>query len=109
MFGARNKLDLSISIAVGSSIQLAMFLLPLAVVAGWTIGVDMDLNFHRFETCTLFITVLATVLTLHEGEVNWLKGLMFIVMYLILAATFFNHKESYLSPSSPVSAHSLEL
>ncbi|CAI7814028.1 unnamed protein product [Closterium sp. NIES-54] len=100
LFGIRNKLDVSLSIAVGSSIQLAMFLIPLAVIGGWAIDVPMDLNFHRFETCTLFITVLATVLTLHEGSANWLKGFMFVLMYLILAATFFNHKEDYLEPQA---------
>ncbi|CAI5961242.1 unnamed protein product [Closterium sp. NIES-65] len=100
LFGIRNKLDVSLSIAVGSSIQLAMFLIPLAVLGGWAMDVPMDLNFHRFETCTLFITVLATVLTLHEGSANWLKGFMFVLMYLILAATFFNHKEDYLEPQA---------
>ncbi|GJP55254.1 hypothetical protein CLOM_g14223, partial [Closterium sp. NIES-68] len=98
LFGMRDKLDVSLSIAVGSSIQLAMFLIPLAVIGGWIIGVPMDLNFHRFETLSLFITVLVTVLMLHEANANWLKGLMLVLMYLILAATFFNHKETFLGP-----------
>ncbi|CAI5536846.1 unnamed protein product [Closterium sp. Naga37s-1] len=99
-FGMRDKLDVALSIAVGSSIQLAMFLIPLAVIGGWIIGVPMDLNFHRFETLALFITVLITVLVLHEANANWLKGLMLVLMYAILAATFFNHKETFLGPDS---------
>ncbi|CAI5470831.1 unnamed protein product [Closterium sp. Yama58-4] len=99
-FGMRDKLDVALSIAVGSSIQLAMFLIPLAVIGGWIIGVPMDLNFHRFETLALFITVLVTVLVLHEANANWLKGLMLVLMYAILAATFFNHKETFLGPDS---------
>eukprot|EP00850_Spirogloea_muscicola_P023260 SM000342S12976 [mRNA] locus=s342:58271:70155:- [translate_table: standard] len=74
IFGFRNKLDLSLGIAIGSSIQLSMFLLPVAVIGGWIIGEHMDLNLHRFETCCLFITVLVTCFLVSDGSANYLKG-----------------------------------
>eukprot|EP00850_Spirogloea_muscicola_P019210 SM000186S04128 [mRNA] locus=s186:37711:49940:- [translate_table: standard] len=74
IFGFRNKLDLSLGIAIGSSIQLSMFLLPVAVIGGWIMGEHMDLNLHRFETCCLFITVLVTCFLLSDGSANYLKS-----------------------------------
>eukprot|EP00270_Netrium_digitus_P019523 TRINITY_DN770_c1_g1_i3.p1 TRINITY_DN770_c1_g1~~TRINITY_DN770_c1_g1_i3.p1 ORF type:complete len:464 (+),score=106.09 TRINITY_DN770_c1_g1_i3:176-1393(+) len=104
IFGYRNKLDLALGIAVGSSIQLSMFLIPLAVVAGWLVGTPMSLNFYPFETASLAITIIATSLILHDGRANWLKGLFLILMYVMVASAYFNMEEKGSSaPSSLVS------
>ncbi|GAU16186.1 hypothetical protein TSUD_298170, partial [Trifolium subterraneum] len=58
MFAVKDKLDITIGVAVGSSTQISMFVIPFCVVVGWCMGKDMDLNFQLFETATLFITVL---------------------------------------------------
>ncbi|RWR95806.1 vacuolar cation/proton exchanger 3-like protein [Cinnamomum micranthum f. kanehirae] len=91
MFAMKNKLDLTLGVAIGSSTQIAMFLIPFCVVVGWIMGKDMDLNFQLFETATLFITVVVVAFMLQEGTANYLKGLMLVLCYLIVAASFFVH------------------
>ena len=56
--GMKDKMGLAIGVAVGSSMQIALFVIPLMVLLGWGIHVDMSLFFDTFETCALFITVL---------------------------------------------------
>ncbi|KAG5398727.1 hypothetical protein IGI04_020541 [Brassica rapa subsp. trilocularis] len=58
MFAMKDKLDLSLGVAIGSSIQISMFVVPFCVVIGWIMGEQMDLNFQLFETAMLFITML---------------------------------------------------
>ena len=66
-------------------------MIPFCVVVGWFMGKPMDLNFQLFETATLFITVLVVAFMLQEGTSNYFKGLMLILCYLIVAASFFVH------------------
>ncbi|GBG88322.1 hypothetical protein CBR_g46889 [Chara braunii] len=96
LFGVKNKLDLALGIAVGSSIQIWMFLMPLCVVAGWICGKPMDLNFHNFESTILFAVILVCAIMLSDGKSNWLKGLVLILCYSIVAAAFFFHTDKYL-------------
>ncbi|KAM0952446.1 putative calcium/proton exchanger, sodium/calcium exchanger membrane region [Dioscorea sansibarensis] len=91
MFAMKNKLDITLGVAIGSSTQISMFVIPFCVVVGWIMGKDMDLNFQLFETATLFITVLVVAFMLQEGTANYFKGLMLILCYLIVAASFFVH------------------
>ncbi|ONL98742.1 vacuolar cation/proton exchanger 2 isoform X1 [Zea mays] len=91
MFAMKNKLDITLGVAIGSSTQISMFVIPFCVVIGWMMGREMDLNFQLFETATLFITVLVVAFMLQEGTSNYFKGLMLILCYLIVAASFFVH------------------
>ncbi|XP_037494018.1 vacuolar cation/proton exchanger 2 isoform X2 [Jatropha curcas] len=100
MFAMKDKLDLSLGVALGSSTQISMFGIPFLVVVGWIMGRPMDLNFQLFETATLFITVLVVALMLQEGTSNYFKGLMLILCYLIVAASFFVHKDPTSSDSA---------
>lgn len=93
LFAVKNKLDLSVAVAIGSSTQISMFVIPFCVVYGWVSGNSMDLNFHIFETSTLFITVIVVAFMLQEGRSNYFKGLMLIFCYLIVAASFFVHAD----------------
>ncbi|KAG8642234.1 vacuolar cation/proton exchanger 5 isoform X3 [Manihot esculenta] len=103
MFAMKDKLDLSLGVAIGSSTQISMFAIPFLVVAGWIMGCPMDLNFQLFETATLFITVLVVAFMLQEGTSNYFKGLMLIFCYLIVAASFFVHMDpsSVVDPPKP--------
>ncbi|CAA6659274.1 unnamed protein product [Spirodela intermedia] len=96
MFAMKDKLDITLGVAIGSSTQISMFVIPFCVVVGWIMGKQMDLNFQLFETATLFITVLVVAFMLQEGTANYFKGLMLILCYLIVAASFFVH----IDPSS---------
>jgi Ca2+:H+ antiporter len=91
MFALKDKLDISLGVAIGSSTQISMFVIPFCVVIGWPMETHMDLNFELFETATLFITVLVVAFMLQEGTANYFKGLMLILCYLIVGASFFVH------------------
>ncbi|VVA97479.1 unnamed protein product [Arabis nemorensis] len=95
MFAMKDKLDLSLGVAIGSSIQISMFAVPFCVVIGWMMGEQMDLNFQLFETAMLFITVIVVAFFLQEGTSNYFKGLMLILCYLIVAASFFVHEDPH--------------
>lgn len=91
MFAMKDKLDISLGVAIGSSTQISMFGIPFCVVYGWFLGHPMDLNFQLFETATLFMTVLVVAFMLQEGTSNYFKGLMLLLCYMIVAASFFVH------------------
>ncbi|XP_022771627.1 vacuolar cation/proton exchanger 3-like isoform X2 [Durio zibethinus] len=91
MFAMKDKLDISLGVAIGSSTQIAMFGIPFCVIIAWIMGQPMDLNFQLFETATLFLTVIVVAFMLQEGTSNYFKGLMLILCYLIVAASFFVH------------------
>ncbi|CAN0857896.1 Vacuolar cation/proton exchanger 5 [Linum grandiflorum] len=93
MFAMKDKLDISLGVAIGSSTQISMFGIPFCVVVGWIMGRPMDLNFQLFETATLFITVIVVAFFLQEGTSNYFKGLMLILCYVIVAASFFVHED----------------
>ncbi|KAL6137082.1 hypothetical protein ACLB2K_062377 [Fragaria x ananassa] len=91
MFAMKDKLDITLGVAIGSSTQISMFGIPFCVMVGWSMGVSMDLNFQLFETAVLFITVLVVAFMLQEGTSNYFKGLMLILCYIIVAGSFFVH------------------
>lgn len=93
MFAMKDKLDISLGVAIGSSTQISMFAIPFCVVVGWMMGQPMDLNFQLFETAALFITVIVVAFFLQEGTSNYFKGLMLILCYVIVAASFFVHED----------------
>nr|XP_043630229.1 vacuolar cation/proton exchanger 3-like [Erigeron canadensis] len=91
IFAVKDKLDISLGVAIGSSTQISMFVMPFCVVVGWIIGRPMDLNFEIFETSSLFMTILLVACILQEGTSNYLKGLMLLFCYTIVAASFYVH------------------
>ena len=87
----KNKLDLSIGVAVGSSTQIALFVIPFVTLVGWGIGQPMTLNFSEFEMIVLVMSVLIVNFLVKDGESNWLLGCMLIASYAILATSFWFH------------------
>ena len=85
----KNKMDLSVGIAIGSSIQIALFVTPLMVLMGWALGVPMTLQFGSFETLVTFLAVLVANFIIQDGESNWLEGAMLLITYGIIALAFF--------------------
>ncbi len=89
MMAAKNKMDLSFSIAVGSSTQIALFVAPLMVFISLLFGNDMNLAFTAFEVAAVALSVgVVTVIAL-DGESNWLEGAQLLAVYVILAAAFY--------------------
>jgi Ca2+:H+ antiporter len=89
MMAAKNKMDLSFAVAVGSSTQVALFVAPLLVFISLLFGSPMDLAFTAFEVAAVALGVgVVTVISL-DGESNWLEGAQLLAVYGILAAAFF--------------------
>ncbi|KAK7273476.1 hypothetical protein RIF29_14526 [Crotalaria pallida] len=93
MFAVKDKLDISVGVAVGSSIQISMLVIPFCVVVGWMIECPMDLNFQPFETISLFMTVIIVAFMLHNRTSNYFKGIILILCYLIVSASYFVHTD----------------
>lgn len=89
MMAARNHMDLAMNIAIGSSIQIALFVAPLLVFAGYVMGQPMDLVFSTFEVVAVAIAVAAVVLIAMDGESNWMEGVNLLAVYVILAIAFY--------------------
>ncbi len=88
--GAKNKMDLSIGIALGSSIQIAIFIAPLLVLISLFIGPhQLNLTFSRALIGTLFLAVLLGAMISNDGRSNWYKGIQLIMVYLIIAMMIF--------------------
>jgi Ca2+:H+ antiporter len=85
----KDKMDLAIGVAVGSSLQIALFVTPFMVLIGWAIDVPMSLFFSTFETAVLFVSMLITNYLILDGESNWLEGAMLLGTYTIIALAFF--------------------
>jgi len=84
----KNKYELTIAICVGSSIQIACFVIPLLVIVGWVVGQPLTLHFANFETIILFVSVLLVNLLISDGKSNYMEGLMLLVLYLVIALAF---------------------
>ncbi|KAI9466367.1 calcium/proton exchanger [Lactarius psammicola] len=84
----KNKMELTIGICVGSSIQIATFAVPLLVVVGWITGHELTLFFADFETVAFFVSVLLVNLLIQDGKSNYMEGLMLITLYLVIALAF---------------------
>lgn len=87
----KNKMDLSVSVAVGSSLQIALFVAPALVLAGWFFGQPMDLDFNPFELVAVAVSVLIANSISSDGESNWLEGLLLLAAYLVLGFAFYFH------------------
>ncbi len=88
---AKNKMDLSFAIAVGSSTQIAVFVAPLMVVIAWLLDVPLTFEFGILETVSVFLAVMITNLIAQDGKSNWLEGAMLLGSYAILGAAFYFH------------------
>ncbi|KAI1875104.1 uncharacterized protein JN550_002533 [Neoarthrinium moseri] len=82
----KDKMDLAIGVAVGSSMQVSLFVIPFLVIVGWGLGKDdMNLAFDTFQVAVLFVSVLLVNYLIGDGESHWLEGFLLICLYLIIA------------------------
>ena len=86
----KNRMDLSLSIAIGSSVQIALFVAPVLVLASLFLGpAPMDLAFPAGLVLTVLLSVLITGQVAGDGRSDWLKGTQLLAVYLVLALTYF--------------------
>ncbi len=89
-FAMKNKIGLSVNIAVGSAAQIALFVAPVLVLASFFIGpFPMALVFNGFEIGAIFLAVLIADQITQRGESTWYEGLQLLAIYAVLALTFF--------------------
>ncbi|MDA7603475.1 calcium/proton exchanger [Euryarchaeota archaeon] len=88
---AKNKMDLSFAISIGSSTQIAVFVAPLMIMVAWMWGVPLTFEFGILETIAVFLAVSIANLIAADGKSNWLEGLMLLSTYAVLGLAFFFH------------------
>jgi len=84
----KDKLTLSLGVAVGSSIQIALFVIPFIVTLGWILGKPLTMLFDPFESIVLFLAVLTVNYVVQDGKSNWLEGMILMCLYVILGVVF---------------------
>jgi len=85
----KNQMDLAVGIALGSALQIALFVAPVLVFASYLRAEPMDLRFTSLEVLAVIVGVLIARMVAEDGESNWLEGVMLLFVYVILAMAFF--------------------
>jgi Ca2+:H+ antiporter len=88
---AKNRIDLSLQIAIGSATQIALFVVPVLVFVSIIINHEMNLVFGVFELVTIVVSVMIANLIVQDGESNWLEGAQLLAAYCIIAIAFYFH------------------
>merc|ERR1740121_215771 len=92
-FAMHNKMEISMGVAIGSAVQISIFVIPLNILAGWFLDKPMTLNFHIFETVLLLLTTMCVAFMVSDGKSHWLKGAMLVFAYIMIAAAFWAHAQ----------------
>ncbi len=89
MMARKNRMDLAVNIAVGSSIQVALLVAPLLVFFGVLFGQKMDLAFSTFEVAAVALAAAVATTAVLDAESNWLEGAFLLLVYAVLGVAFF--------------------
>jgi Ca2+:H+ antiporter len=85
----KNKMDLALGIAMGSSMQIALFVAPVLVIVGHVTGTPLGLEFTVLEVVAVMLSTGAVALLIHDGKTNWFEGVQLLAIYAILAIAFY--------------------
>jgi len=85
----KNKMDLALNIAIGSSMQIALFVAPVLVFVSYLFGPPMNLLFTPLEVIALVVAVAVVALIAQDGESNWMEGVLLLAVYTMLGMTFY--------------------
>ena len=89
LMALKNRMDLAVSIAVGSSAQVALLIAPILVFAGLALGQPMDLAFNIFEVAAVALAVAVATSVVRDAESHWLEGAFLLLVYGMLGVAFF--------------------
>ncbi|KAI3847859.1 hypothetical protein MKW92_010213 [Papaver armeniacum] len=103
IFAFKNKLDITLGVALGSATQISMFVVPLCVIVAWIMGIEMDLDFNLLETGSF--SSISNYHSIHltgklDGTSHYLKGLVLLLCYFVIAACFFFLKSPVTEPKN---------
>ena len=92
MMALKDKMDLTVNIAIGSGIQIALFVAPVLVFASMLMGHQrpLDLHFTPMEIVAVTIAIVVLAMVAQDGESHWLEGVMLLAVYAILALAFYH-------------------
>jgi Ca2+:H+ antiporter len=91
VMAAKNRMDLTLQISIGSATQIVMFVAPILVLTSVIFAKPMNLVFNPFELVAIILSVLIVNQVVGDGESNWFEGLQLLLAYAIIAAAFFLH------------------
>jgi Ca2+:H+ antiporter len=89
MMALKNKMGAAAEIAIGSSLQIALFVAPVLILASFFMGNTMDIVFSTYELAAIAVAVIITKSISQDGNTNWFEGVLLLVVYLILGIVFF--------------------
>lgn len=101
LVAAKNQMDLAINIAIGSSLQIALFVAPVLVFASYAFGNPLDLLFTPFEVVAVMITVIILAMVASDGESHWMEGVLLLAVYVIFGIAFFFLPEAAATAAMP--------
>ncbi len=105
MAALKNKMDLSIGIAIGSSVQIALFVAPVLIFASYLFGTPMDMEFSIPEISAVIISVVIAGQIAGDGESNWLEGIQLLAVYIVLGILFFFLPEVHQAAGTATATH----
>ncbi|PHH91114.1 hypothetical protein CDD83_1595 [Cordyceps sp. RAO-2017] len=88
------RIQLAISVIVGSTLQISLFVTPLLVLVGWLIDRKMSLQFDTFQTTVMTVSTLVVNCLVRDGETNYFEGVLLVATYFIIAIAFFVHPDT---------------
>ncbi|KAH8827613.1 Sodium/calcium exchanger protein-domain-containing protein [Flagelloscypha sp. PMI_526] len=91
---SKGKFDLAMGVAVGSCIQIALFIIPVLVLVGWVMGKPLTLLFDPLEILVLFFSVLLVKFAVEDGRSHWMSGTVLVCVYVLIALSFWNFPET---------------
>lgn len=89
LMAMRNRMDLALNIAIGSSIQIALFVAPVLVFTSYAFGQPLDLLFTPLEIVAVMATVFILHMVANDGESHWMEGVLLLAVYVILGIAFY--------------------
>jgi Ca2+:H+ antiporter len=89
LMALKNKMNISVSIAVGSSLQIALFVAPVLIFVSYAFKKPMDLLFSPMEIIAIIISVVVLNVVTSDGESNWMEGVQMLAVYIILGMAFY--------------------
>jgi len=94
LMALKNKMDLAVMIAVGSGIQIALFVTPALVFAALLMGHPLDLHFTGMEIVSIVISLVVLNMVCQDGESHWMEGVLLLAVYIILGLAFYHLPEA---------------
>ena len=88
----KDKMDLAMAVAIGSSVQISLFVAPLTVIVGWGANIPMSFNFPHFEVMLFILSIVVVSILVSNSKSNWLEGSMLITTYVMVAVGFWFEK-----------------